>query len=271
MPEMTGVSALGPGPQSPAAGLSDRAGEESALRPAEPSISPTTQVLRTLDMMDGPPDPTLRSAVGEGEDLAAPTPAHGTGPGAERREQILDGASVMFAERGYHGASLRDISRSVGISHPGMLHHFSSKPALLDAVIDRLEAHAQGLLDAVEPLSSSPASLLAALGGPWHPAQHQMALLATLSAEIVNPEHPGRYRVARLRLVHEHVLEKILDAYAARDLLAGGTDPAFLARSTFSLLLSLAVREKSVRTLQRSGQIDPVADLQVFLGHYLSA
>lgn len=74
MPEMDGVSALGQGPQSPAVGLSDRAGEESALRPAEPSISPTTQVLRTLDMMDGPPDPTLRSAVGEGEDLAARPP-----------------------------------------------------------------------------------------------------------------------------------------------------------------------------------------------------
>ena len=46
-----------------------------------------------------------------------------------------------------------------------------------------------------------------------------------------------------------------------------GAGPTHLA----VLLLSLAVREKSVRTLQRSGQIDPVADLQVFLGHYLSA
>src|SRR5699024_11862915 len=75
------------------------------------------------------------------EPLRTPAPAAQT-----RSEAILDGAARLFAERGYHGSSLRDISREVGISHPGMLHHFASKDALLSAVIDRMEDHAQGLL-----------------------------------------------------------------------------------------------------------------------------
>ena len=193
------------------------------------------------------------------------TPPESTGPGQARREAILDGASALFAERGYHGASLRDISRRVGISHPGMLHHFASKDALLGAVIDRLEAHAQGLLDSVESLQGSSATLLAALSGPWNPTQHSMALLTTLSAEIVNPSHPGRYRIARLRLVHEHVLEEVLTGLSDKGLLVPGADPAFVARTLFSLLLSLTVREHSVRELQQNGSGDPTRDVRDFV------
>lgn len=261
-----GPGPAGQGPRPVALSFSDRSGEETAAAVPDASLSPHSRAVRALDLLDVAAEAGLRTAVGE-RDATDRAPVGG--PGAERREQILDGAASLFAERGYHGASLRDISRSVGISHPGMLHHFSSKPILLDAVVDRLEAHAQGLLDSVEPLSSSPVSLEEALAGPWHPAQHPMALLATLSAEIVDPEHPGRYRIARLRLVHEHVLERILEAYAERDLLTPGADPAFVARSTFSLLLSLAVREKSVRTLQSTGVADPVTDLRAFVRHFL--
>lgn len=196
--------------------------------------------------------------------------ARGSTPAAQTRsEAILDGAARLFAERGYHGASLRDISREVGISHPGMLHHFASKDALLSAVVDRMEDHAQGLLDSTERIGTSEASLDAALGGPWNPKNHLMGLLATLSAEVVNPKHPGRYRIARLRLVHEHVLEEVLEAFDARGELAEGADPTFVARSTFSLLLSLAVRERSVRALQRIENAEPVADVHAFVRHYI--
>src|SRR5699024_2275322 len=99
--------------------------------------------------------------------------------------------------------------------------------------------------------------------------QHPMALLATLSAETVDPDHPGRFRIARLRLVHEHVIESVLTNLAEGGYVAGGADPAFVARSTFSLLLSLAVREKSVRALQRENIAEPVHDVREFVRHYL--
>ena len=178
---------------------------------------------------------------------------------------ILDAASALFAERGYDGASLRDISRRVGISHPGMLHHFSSKDVLLGAVIDRLEAHAQGLLDSADSIASSPETLIAALGGPWDPRKHSMALLATLSAEIVDPGHPGRFRIARLRLVHEHVLERVFGGLGEQGRLVAGASPKFLARSLFSLLLSLTVREHTVRELQKTSDADPIEDVQEFV------
>ncbi|MFC7375058.1 TetR/AcrR family transcriptional regulator [Brachybacterium sp. GCM10030267] len=224
--------------------------------------------LRTLDTLttgEQAPDDGPRIVIDAAPELASLQ----TSPGQARREAILDGASALFAERGYHGASLRDISRRVGISHPGMLHHFSSKETLLGAVIDRLEAHAQGLMDSTEALQGSPKALLAALTGPWSPSQHSMCLLATLSAEIVNPSHPGRFRIARLRLVHEHVLESVLTSYAEKGLLRDGAEPAFVARSILSVLLSLAMREHSVRELQQRSAIDPVEELHAFVSHYV--
>ena len=269
-----GPPGTGTGPAPLSSMFSDRVGEESAGGGDAPmTVDPLSRALRTLDTItaDGlEAEAPLRTAEATatldaaGGALAEP----GTGtsaPGSTRREEILDAASALFAERGYHGASLRDISRRVGISHPGMLHHFPSKELLLGAVIDRLEAHAQGLLDSVEVLRSSPQSLVAALAGPWDPREHSMALLATLSAEVVNPSHPGRYRIARLRLVHEHVLEQIFEGFSAGDKLVPEANPKAGARMLFALLLSLTVREHTVRELQTNADADPMEDVQAFV------
>src|SRR5699024_10500249 len=147
---------------------------------------------------------------------------------------------------------------------PGMLHHFASKETLLGAVIDRLEAHAQGLLDSIEVLQSSPQSLVAALAGPWDPREHSMALLATLSAEVVNPDHPGRFRIARLRLVHEHVLEQVRRGLDANGGLVPRPVQKFRAPPLFALRQSLTVREHTVRELQPTAGGAPIRDVQAF-------
>ncbi len=41
----------------------------------------------------------------------------------------------MFAEFGYHGVSIEDLGASVGISGPAVYRHFSSKDALLAALL----------------------------------------------------------------------------------------------------------------------------------------
>jgi AcrR family transcriptional regulator len=52
----------------------------------------------------------------------------------ERREQILDAALELFAERGYHGASTEEIARSAGISQPYVFRLFGTKKDLFIAV-----------------------------------------------------------------------------------------------------------------------------------------
>ena len=54
-----------------------------------------------------------------------------------RREQLLEAAATLFAERGFHGVGIDDIGAAGGISGPGVYRHFPSKQALLLALCDR--------------------------------------------------------------------------------------------------------------------------------------
>src|SRR5271169_2638752 len=63
-----------------------------------------------------------------------------------RFSEILDYATDVFAEKGYEGASMRDLSRLSGISLAGLYYYFDSKEKLLyliqkhtfTTIIDRL-------------------------------------------------------------------------------------------------------------------------------------
>src|SRR5579862_4397091 len=48
-----------------------------------------------------------------------------------RLAEILDYATEIFAEKGYDGASMRDLSRLSGISLAGLYYYFESKEKLL--------------------------------------------------------------------------------------------------------------------------------------------
>ena len=60
---------------------------------------------------------------------------------AERRadsiRQILDSAEELFAERGFHGVSLKDIAAHAGVHHTLVHYYFDDKNALVDAVFAR--------------------------------------------------------------------------------------------------------------------------------------
>jgi AcrR family transcriptional regulator len=45
--------------------------------------------------------------------------------------KILEHATQVFCEKGYEGASMRDLSRATGMSLAGMYHYFGSKDRLL--------------------------------------------------------------------------------------------------------------------------------------------
>ncbi|MCB0125809.1 MAG: TetR/AcrR family transcriptional regulator [Caldilineaceae bacterium] len=54
----------------------------------------------------------------------------------ERRQQIIQGALQAFSEKGYLGASNKEIAQAAGInSAPLIYHYFENKEALFQAVI----------------------------------------------------------------------------------------------------------------------------------------
>jgi TetR/AcrR family transcriptional regulator len=63
-----------------------------------------------------------------------------------RRECILDAATELFAERGYHGTSMADLAEKVGLRKPSLFHHFATKDALYNAVFERLIEQLGGII-----------------------------------------------------------------------------------------------------------------------------
>ena len=57
---------------------------------------------------------------------------------AARRKQILDAATQVFAEKGFHRATIKDIARVAGIADGTIYTYFASKDEVLLAVLDRL-------------------------------------------------------------------------------------------------------------------------------------
>lgn len=51
------------------------------------------------------------------------------------RVRILDSATRLFQERGYHATGMRDVMRDTGVSSGALHHHFPTKDALALAVI----------------------------------------------------------------------------------------------------------------------------------------
>ena len=74
----------------------------------------------------------------------------------ERKKEILDAADRLFAEKGYDHTSTDDILRAVGIARGALYHHFGSKEAIMDSLIERYSSLALESMKAVADDRSLP-------------------------------------------------------------------------------------------------------------------
>ena len=94
--------------------------------------------------------------------LAPPLPEPVVGLPGEggRRDEILDAAARLFADRGYPGTGMDDIGAAVGITGPSVYKHFPAKEAILVAIGRRSAMRLEAGAMAAGFLTSNPAELL---------------------------------------------------------------------------------------------------------------
>ena len=81
----------------------------------------------------------------------------------ERYDGILDAASGVFARRGYHMATIREIARAARLSLAGLYHYVGGKDELLFLVLDRALETMLRDLDAALARARTPEARLLAL------------------------------------------------------------------------------------------------------------
>ncbi|MDY0873586.1 TetR/AcrR family transcriptional regulator [Dongia rigui] len=60
---------------------------------------------------------------------------------AARRQQVLEAAQDCFLRRGFHGASMAEISAAAGMSVGHIYHYFQNKDAIIAAIIEQGVQH----------------------------------------------------------------------------------------------------------------------------------
>lgn len=179
-------------------------------------------------------------------------------PPGVRREQILAVATEMFGNAGFRGVSLADIAARVGISQPGLIHHFHSKEELLIATLERRDAEStQHVEDAFSGLSAVDVMLSLCRHNMANP--ESMRLYAVESAESLEPDHPAHeFFLRRYARVRQTVADR-----ARRDQQRGwfptDVDPAEFATGVIALMDGLQVQ----------WLLDPTFDMAAVLAIYL--
>lgn len=161
---------------------------------------------------------------------------------ARTRAAILDAALEVFAETGYRGGSLREIAASAGFSEPGVLHHFPSKAALLEAVLDRRDEHAEEIVrfDPGDPDGTLRALVALARQNATTPGV--VELYCVVSSEATSSDHPAHaYFVRRYERTRDRLVETFA-ALAAQGRMREGADPRRSAIETIALMDGLQVQ-----------------------------
>ncbi len=132
--------------------------------------------------------------------------------GLETRDRLMDAALRVFAERGFDGATTREIAREAGVALAALTYHFESKEALWKSTADRIfgehRARQQQRIEGLEGVDEGTVARLLLRDfvrfAAEHPDLHRFMM------------QEGMARTPRLEwLVERHVRPQleILDAY----------------------------------------------------------
>ncbi|MDT0395705.1 MULTISPECIES: TetR/AcrR family transcriptional regulator [Streptomyces] len=180
--------------------------------------------------------------------VPAPNGARNYPKGERRRAQIIEAAFTAFGQVGYRNASMVQLAAACGVSRAGLLHHFPTKEALLEAVLAQRElqddahffnsgAAAQAAEDGLEYF----AGLIRLLA---HNQENPtiVSLFAVLSSEATAPDHPARpYFVARYDRVRREA-QTALENLSRRGLLRSHVDAEYLPASLLAMIDGLQVQ-----------------------------
>ena len=139
------------------------------------------------------------------------------------QDRIVQAAVGVFATSGFHASTLKEIARRAGVSERGLVYHFRTKEALLEAVMNSHHQRRTAVVLSASGLASFAAVLAVVEADADLP--DVVGLQAILSGEATAHDHPAhdhyRLRYADLRRYLSIAFAASLDdGHAASELAA---------------------------------------------------
>ncbi len=161
------------------------------------------------------------------------------------RDALLGAAVALVAERGIEATTLSDVAERAGVSKGALTHHYESKEALLDAVLDRAASHLERALTAAWDPTAPPfprlRKALAALVAAGEERAPELRALVAFAAQGAHDAHLGahvRRRVEAVERVFADGLSLTLAELHAQPRVA----PEALCRVLVASVLGTALR-----------------------------
>jgi TetR/AcrR family transcriptional regulator, cholesterol catabolism regulator len=130
-----------------------------------------------------------------------------------RRSEVVATAAKLFAERGYDGTSMSELTAATGLAAGGLYHYIEGKDDLLIAICDEL---LEPLLERARKIVAEdvpPVEQLRELVAAWvaHVVAHRHHMLVfTQERQAIERERRWR-RVRSQRKAFEKILEEVLE------------------------------------------------------------
>jgi AcrR family transcriptional regulator len=139
-----------------------------------------------------------------------------------RRSGIQEAAAKLFAEKGYHGTTTREIAEAAGVAEGTIYNYFANKEDLLVSMLNYLSIEQQRGSEIASALNLPLREALRAMFRTTvSEAKQNMAMAATVYSEaLVNPTLRERYvqqRVEPLAALLEQHLRAHIDHGEARE------------------------------------------------------
>lgn len=162
---------------------------------------------------------------------------------AERRMQIISAAARLFAEKGFHRTTTRDIAEEADISEGTLYNYFDSKDDLLLDIMDMLDDVPSEADDFDEVVLEDAREFLITMmkGRREMIDQYHPMLQSVLSEILVNPELRQRYYNEQISpgiILISRNLQELLDKGQFRNI-----NVPYTARLLTALMLGLYVLE----------------------------
>ncbi|WP_328354791.1 TetR family transcriptional regulator [Mycobacterium sp. NBC_00419] len=154
-------------------------------------------------------------------------------------DPVLRGAIDAFVETGYHGTSMRMLAARIGVSVPGIYHHYADKQQLLVRILDvtmsELSWRIESARREADDGRTEVAHIVEALA-LFHTHHRKLAFIG--ASEMRSLEGPNRRRITGLRDRVQYMLDEAVDRGIADGTLQT-SEPRAAARAIATMCTSL--------------------------------
>jgi TetR/AcrR family transcriptional regulator, cholesterol catabolism regulator len=201
----------------------------------------------------------------------ATKPGQGTGStrqngkGGRSRSDVVEAAGRLFAARGYHGTSMRDLGRELGLFGSSLYSHITSKEDLLVEVVEGGAHFFQESAErALATLGDGAARLRALVDGHVGVVLDHLDEVRTFLYEAGALDQTHRERVLAARDRYEQAFRQVLEQGAGDGSLKRGLDPRLEAIFVLSVLNAVERWYRPEGKLSRADLVDEILAFALF-------